>query len=415
MSQPSTPFSGVDDNPFFPSFHQQQQLLTQGDLDDLFSSSGSDQPVFSSNNSETFDDPDFSFDDASVAQINTSTASNGPNPDFSQYNFGDAFTVCPSPDTKPQHLYSVDTRQSSRVLGNPHTIPPSHRAPYLRSHTNSPCPHPAQPSVRRRSLSQGDADRVAAANTIANPTFVRLQAPRSRSTTPEEKRRGSPYARHARSASQGPSPRGRPLKTPSAPYGLHGSPLLGGMLSMPIGTPLDDVIEVEDSGSAEHASKFDQRHSQKDVQSLSLYAKADGPAIRQIDHPNDLAKSRQIIQIGAMALRSSPGLDPKLLTEPSSTHHERILKKLDDIEHHLSLENGYSSDALRGCTMIREALANKTEMDLKLRAASADVQRDSLDAPSMVYSEMDCDVYDGANEDDEFMQLLMQDIIKQSG
>jgi len=176
---------------------------------------------------------------------------------------------------------------------------------------------------------------------------------------------------------------------------------------MPIGTPLNDVMEVDASGYAEHASKTS-HYGRKDFHFFGRCATENGPAIWPIDHPEGISKSRQIIQIGAMAMQSSPGPDPTLSTEPYSTHHERILKKLEDIEQHLSLENGYSSDALRGCKMIREALAKKTEMDLMLRDAE-EVQYDALDAPSKVYSEMGCDFYDGSNEDNEQWKLLIQE------
>ncbi|KAI8943191.1 hypothetical protein NX059_001220 [Plenodomus lindquistii] len=412
MSQPSTPYNGGILDPFdaIHNHQQQQQLLSREELEDLFSSGGSDQPLYSSNNTEVFDDLDFSFDDGSLARLNSSNTSTISTPDFSTYSFGNAAQAYPTPEPNSPHPYPLDFKQSSSgfQIGQPSLL--NNRPPYPRSNTTTPHLHPAQPYIRRRSLSQGDADRIAAANTISNPTFVRLQAPRARSTTPEEKRRGAPYAQHGRSASQGPGPRGRPMKQPTTPYGRNGSPLVGGMFSTPIGTPLDDLMEVEDSGcSGSGSSSSRSSYHAPGPAGPSIHTRDSSPIIQHMTRPEDLARSRQIIQIGAMAMRPSTNLDPNLPGTPAVAHHECILKKLDDIEFYLSQDNGHNPDALRGCRMIREALANRMEMDQIILDSKDEVESDTLDAPSTVYSEMDCGFMGNGDDDNELMKLLMQE------
>ncbi|KAF2851807.1 hypothetical protein T440DRAFT_58713 [Plenodomus tracheiphilus IPT5] len=411
MSQPSTPFDGVAFDPFLQSSNhhgqQQQQLLSREELENLFTSH---QNLHFPNNSEVFDDLDFSFDNASLAQINLSTASTISTPDFSTYSFGNAALAYPTPGPNSPQPYPLDVKHSSHYLSNTHPALLSSGPPHLRSNTTTPYLNPPQPNIRRRSLSQGDADRIAAANTISNPTFVRLQAPRARSTTPEEKRRGAPYAQHSRSSSQGPGPRGRPMKQPTTPYGRHGSPLVGGMFSTPIGTPLDDVMEVDDSVSTGSPSGLSRssHFAQDALGSSNLHTRENSPIIKRMMRPGDLARSKQIIHIGAMTTRKFSNLDPNLPATPPVTHHERILKKLDDVEHHLSQENGYNADALRGCKMIREALAKKMEMDI-INKESEEMESDTLDAPSTVFSDMDCSFMGACDDDNELMKLLMQE------
>lgn len=374
----------------------------------MFSSCGSEQPLFSSNNSEGFDDLDFPFDDTSLVQINLSTASLSTTPDFSTYSFGNEALSYSTPEPHSPSLYPDAIEQASHYSTNTHLALLSSRPSHLRSNTTTPYLHPTQPYVRRRSLSQGDADRIAAANTISNPTFVRLRAPRGRSTTSEEKKRGVPYAQYGRTASQGPGSRGRPLKQPKTLHGRHGSPLVDGMVSMPIGTPLDDVMEVEDSGTLRSRGRSSY-YAQEAADSFNNHTQDGGPTIKRMTHFEDLKRSRHIVQIGVMATKTgSPNPDPSLQSGPSISHHERILAKLDEIEHHLVQQNGYNAEALRGCTMIREALAKKMGVD---QLIEDEVESDTLDAPSTIFSEMGCSFMGGGDGDDgdELMKLLMQD------
>jgi hypothetical protein len=127
--------------------------------------------------------------------------------------------------------------------------------------------------------------------------------------------------------------------------------MMAGMISMPIGTPMD-----EDMTSHSQAS-FSGTHNPgepKYPQSRAL-PQHNEPVLERMMHPADLARSKHIIQIGAMAVvnRARGTVDPRILGEAPGTG---VLRKLDDVERHLSSKYGVCEEALRACTTIREAL-----------------------------------------------------------
>ncbi|KAF2822162.1 hypothetical protein CC86DRAFT_425754 [Ophiobolus disseminans] len=244
MSQPSTPFNDTAIDPFLPAFGQEE--YTQSQLDDLFGSTPSDDPVFSSTNSDTLDSIDYTF--ASPFHTPFETPSHTP---FDS----------PTPSTPAYSSYTLSRPTSSYPSPHPHPLSAPYYPPFQAhlhpSAYQRPTPlyaahpdlnpyfllpnAPPQNYSRRRSLSHNDADRP------PNPTFARLQAQRARCATSEEKRRAGPYGMHGRSVSQGRA-------------GRLGGAGLGGM--------------------------------------------DDGVCVRHMTDTTQLAHSRRIIEIGALGIRS---------------------------------------------------------------------------------------------------------------
>jgi hypothetical protein len=379
MSQPSIAFNGAASDTFFPMIEQDH--YTQDQLDELFGQSPSDQPVFSTANSEVLDDLDFTFDDAVLSHANASNNSTISTPDFSSYNFGQQNPTYPShPGATSPHPYPLEHHQRS-YLQPPRSLP-------IRAQTNSSFLLPSQPPqgyIRRRSLSTNDADR------IPNPTFVRLQAPRARSTTPEEKRRAGPYPRHGRSASQ---PRGRPLKNVGMGYmpNMQGSPLGGGMTT--IGTPMCEESEMEGMGR----SMYGRGEAMVGMQ----YERHEDPIMTRMTDPTQLAHSRRVIQIGAMAVRNHIPLP--LAIDPRFNSHESMLKKLEDVERHLKVQDADNEEALRGCEMIREALGKRVNV------LDSPIEENGLEKPSTVMENGDEEKLFGVGFDEEgLMGLLVRE------
>jgi hypothetical protein len=176
------------------------------------------------------------------------------------------------------------------------------------------------------------------------------------------------------------------MKPTSTPYAQYGSPLVDGMLPTPIGTSLNEMMEVEDL-----------RYGYQDNRA-GLSMSSEGPVFRYMTRPDDLVRSRQIIQIGAMVVQHRSRVDRRL-EETDSNVQERLLKKLANIEKHLKETKG--EEALRGYRMIREALGMTIDHDDV--APTVENDTGTLEAPSKV---PDCDMYDGGNE---LMEMLMRE------
>ena len=174
----------------------------------------------------------------------------------------------------------------------------------------------------------------------------------------------------------------------SIPYAQHGSLLICGMLPTPIGTPLNEMMEVEDLRCG---------HQDNGTDGIGLATVPEGPVFQHMTRPDELARSRQIIQIGAVAVKSRSTLDPRLM-QTGMNDRELILKKLADIEAHLKKTKG--EEVLRGCRMIREALGKKLDAD-EVTDTVEDEDPAALGAPS----KLDCDTYDDGSE---VMEMLMR-------
>jgi hypothetical protein len=104
-----------------------------------------------------------------------------------------------------------------------------------------------------------------------------------------------------------------------------------------------------------------------------------------------------------MVVSDRSKLDPRLEQQTAMDTRERILKKLRDIENYL--KDTRNDEALRGCGLIRKALAKKTEYE-DLTSTKDDVAGDHLGAPSKALTERDYSMYDAA-DDNEILAMLM--------
>ena len=370
--------------------HEQQ--LAQADFEELFGSDTSNQPNFLLNDRESLDEFHLNDHHLSVVPFDSSNSSTISTSSFSNYNFGQRSSVYATPDSYATQPYPVELQRTYQAgaYQQASTLRP---LPF-RSHTNDVYHHPTHPPPgyeRRRSLSHGDADRIAASNSVANPTFVRLSAPRATSIIPEDNKRSGRYSQHGRSASQSPAPRGRQWKPTSMPY--KGTPLVDGMLTMPLGTPMNE---------AEYLIRSPVHKAQtRDMGGYGLPVHPWGPNYRQMTRPDELARSRQIIEIGAMVVTNPSKLDPSLEPQPSLT---QILKNLDDIEEHL--KESTDEEALRSCKLIREALVKTTVRD-DMVGTKEEISEDDMEAPSKVLEESGYDIY-SALDDNDFMAMLVK-------
>jgi hypothetical protein len=172
------------------------------------------------------------------------------------------------------------------------------------------------------------------------------------------------------------------------PYTMPGQPPAFGT---PLGAPLD-----------RQGSRKRPRYPLRECDAYNnppMYLTAD---------PYRLAHSRRIIEIGAMAVRKHGKIDPALEDSDGMSAHERILRKLEDVEKYLRRDEGDNEDALKWCAMIRAAL-------LEIRAKAQDggkggeVQKEDEDVPSKMMT-VDGDVlFDSGLDDDGIMGLLMRE------
>lgn len=344
MSRPSTPY---DMGPFFGDIGQ-ETLLHSMQQGGRFHSGEVDDLIFAPNQSQISDGLDSTFN-RSLTNSEASNPSTGSTPSFSNFAFSHPSPTYSTPGPNYPQPYPLETHYQFQNHGQS-SLP-------IRAQTNQISallqrPNPSAPYARRRSLSHGDADRLVPAAGLPKPTFVRMSAPRApRPTVIEDGRRSNTYHNHGRSVSQGPGARGRPLKCNGMKYHAHEDQMMAGMISMPIGTPMD-----EDMTSHSQASVSGTHNPGEPMypQSRAL-PQHNEPVLERMVHPADLARSKHIIQIGAMAVvnRARANVDPRILAEAPGTG---VLRKLDDVERHLSSKYGVCEEALRACTTIREAL-----------------------------------------------------------
>ncbi|EMD58934.1 hypothetical protein COCSADRAFT_128629 [Bipolaris sorokiniana ND90Pr] len=370
MSQPNTPFDGATEDPFLSSSDQ----FSQADFEELFGSGGSDGDIFSSNNSEVFDGTNFTYGDALLVPVDSSSLSVISTPEPSAHSSNRRSLAYPTPEVDKPHPYPFETNRPYEA-SIPQSIFNSRPFP-IRSETNNVHLYSTQlvqPASRRRSLSHGDMDRVVAAS-IPNPTFIRLQAPRAR-TIPEELR-------------------GRDLH------------LRCGMLLTPIGTPLNVVEGTDCDTNITH-----QNHSIENNNPF-FPSFTEGLLFRQMSRPEELARSRQIIEIGALAVTSHSSIGPRLQPYTSASNQERISKKLVNIEEHLGKSGG--AEALRSCKTIRKVLIGTTECEEETKGMDG-VLKDDGNTAANIPKEAYSDLSNGCDDNETMAMLMSQHGVREGG
>lgn len=387
MSQPNEPFPA---DPFTP---QEQELWTEAQIEEAFAQNVSEEPFLSTIFNDGKQTPSFAYNSSSTLNVDSSEPSTISTPDFSGYSFGHqspAFTLL---GKSTPYLYLLEQQQAYHVDHN--YVSPSRPFP-LRAHTNSSLANPIQSPHdynRRRSLSHGDVDRIA--TTASHPTFVRLQGgqgSRPLSAAYEEERRSGYFPGYTRSKSHGP--RGRPLQNavPIQLFGTH------------IGTSLQEPKDKKASKSRKRVHK-----GGDDGKSSPKFA---DPLVRNMTDPAQLAQSRRIIEIGAMAVRNHSKIDPALKAYDNMSPLERIMKKLEDVERYLKQYEIKNAEALKGCAMIRGALKQRARsIDAATEMGEGDMvtHQDALEAPSKVMAEDSFGLFGGVLDDNDLMSLLIHE------
>lgn len=339
MSQPSA----ADD----PLRMADQGCFTPAEIDQLFGYVGTESPSFDGDRNGASHDLFFNFDVETYSTPPEYPAP-PPAPDTPNYNFGQNSNEYPVPGPNTPHPYPVEQQHFNPDPVAPLPIRP--RPQVLRTQTNTSYLQPSHPPpqyTRRRSLSQGDAERITGFNGPSNPTFHRLKAPRARAGDKDEhlqKRRATPYKHgHSRSTSRGTNS-GRSTRS-STPLNMPRNPnLLDGALPTSIGTPMSpDVPHCHCPSAGQQVAIHYEYPSQ-------------GVLFRQMARPDQMERSRRIIEVGAMSVRAP--LDPTLQIDT-----ETILEKLAEVEQYLKCGGDDHRDALEGCAAIREVLMRRLRED----------------------------------------------------
>jgi hypothetical protein len=361
MSQPSILWISNAADPLFPDI--KQESYTDALPEDLFQQTPSEESFFSSTN-DVFDDFALPTGDAPLDCTSLPTAST---PNFSSYGL--------TPGSSAPYTTGTSLPHHQQTCQYPY------RPLLFRAHTNAtPFIQHSQGYDRRRSLSHGDVDRIA-----VHPTFVRLQGSHSsRSTTPEDNASGS--ARHLRSVSQGPTYLGRPLKN-AVPYAFSQSSLVSGTR---IGTPMGPNDERGSRKRVRYPRYQDDDEDNDEVQ------------VRHVTDAAYLTRSRRIIEIGAMAVRNHASRTDDGEANGDETPHQRILKKLADVEMYLQLHERENEAALKGCEMIREALGRSSGL-LESQDTLVD---DGLEVPSEMMPEDGMGLFGVCFGEEDLMSLL---------
>ncbi|KAF2628475.1 hypothetical protein BU25DRAFT_311410, partial [Macroventuria anomochaeta] len=298
-----------------------QEGSTPAQLDQLFDIAGNDQVVYHQNNNKAPGGLDHKSDIPFYYRPpESATPSPAPTPNFSDYNFGQQSSGYPTPGPNTAHSYPIEQQQCF----HPNQAVPlefRQRPQPVRSPTTTLFLQPSQPPpgyARRRSFGQGDGDHIAAINVqVPNPTFMRMQAPRSRSAIPSKHSHKRRAGRHSGSTGQESTSRGSHTRgnvPTSVPYYVNG------MVPTHIGTPLSP-------------DRYAGGHAGSEV------------VIRHMVGPVQMERSQKVIEIGALAVRTS--LDTALM------------KKLEDVERYLKDGDGDREEALKGWKTIREVLMRR--------------------------------------------------------
>ncbi|OAK95550.1 hypothetical protein IQ06DRAFT_284633 [Phaeosphaeriaceae sp. SRC1lsM3a] len=396
MSQPSAPWMDTTIDPFLPS--PEQELYTQAEIEEAFAQHASDQPFLSSTYVDGLQAPSLTYDSGSMLNTDSSGPSTVSTPGFSDYGFGEQWPADALSGASTPYPHPLEQEQTYQV--DPQYAAQSRPLPFhARTDSSSALSTRPPPGyARRRSLSHGDLDPVAPAP--SHPTFVRLQGfigSRHIFAAPEDDRRPAHFLRHSRSSSQGPSVLGRPLQH-AVPY-----PMIGTHIGTSIHSPCD-----KKASKSRKRSKPAHTHDHGGATTPKI---SGSPILRKMTDPAHLAQSRRIIEIGAMAVRKhSNKLDPRLQDNGNAglSPHERIMKKLEDIECYLPQDEARNGEALKGCAMIREALIDAAG-NMGAGDGAGEKDEDALEAPSKIMGGDEMGLFGGCLDENDLTSLLMRE------
>lgn len=323
-----------------------QADLAQAQLDALFDTIETDHLVYNPEKSEAFDDFEFRYGLTAYPTPPDSTApSSAPTPDLSDYSFDQPYTGHLTPGPSTPHPYPVEQQLQCFDFNMAPSSQAHQRPRVLRSQTNTSYLAPMHQTpgyARRRSLSQSDVDHVAASNAPApNPTFVRLQTPRSRSVTPDGTSRRRRAGQHSRSSSR----RSNGPDRQSLSANMQG--LVNGRVVKLLGDPMPSESPSYHRSTVQHPWSVNDGHSKGYIEDQVVF--------KHMARPEQMERSQKIIEIGAMAITGP--VDPSLESNGAT-----ILKKLEEVEQYLKAECGGCEDVLRGCMSIREAVKGKMRL-----------------------------------------------------
>ncbi|PSN65834.1 hypothetical protein BS50DRAFT_668355 [Corynespora cassiicola Philippines] len=427
MSQPSQPWNGCSLDPALLS-------TSQGDSSPEYLNTAPNvinigTPTFSSADSPILERFNVSFDNASLAQPNCSTTST---PELSGYTFGHRSAPAShyptlasnSPNSYPLQIqrasYSNSSKQTNSIHSVERPLPIRTQTVSSHLHTSAPESHslPSLPRTQqpyhRRSLSQGDADRIAALEAVrparpSNPVFFRLQVPRAHSTTPEDEARRQCNRlrlneRDIFELCQSHYERGNAsLATMEAPTSIP--PGMNGIaVPIPIGVPLGEVLSPPAQEQI-HAPY----HEEGKNRVVFRYMSGD-----------NRERGMRVIEIGAMAVLNTYREREDVLDEDGTMSTTiRILKKLDELQEHLNHELEDSEMGDKGCDMIREALEKKKRMASVIKAEEID-EKDKLALAHITSRHKDDDsddplpppshVFDDEERDQMFAMVLLNEL-----
>lgn len=199
---------------------------------------------------------------------------------------------------------------------------------------------------------------------------------------------------------------------------LQGNVQLGGMQLTSIGTPIDALGLEDESG---YRTEDLDSHGNRIRQKLPEQSACQPPlVVQRMSRPEDIERSTQIIQIGAMAIRN-PRIDPALdhvTTGEDLSHLEHAIKKLIEVVSHLRKDKGDKAHAIAACVAIKDNLLKKLEFgEHRVLGMFGDIETEDMlnevEAEDML-NEMEADIEDENapsnvmrdNDDDTFSRSM---------
>ncbi|KAF2000977.1 hypothetical protein P154DRAFT_534408 [Amniculicola lignicola CBS 123094] len=421
---PSLSYMGEDDG----GFHQQ--------LDSVFGPF-STEPTFTTSpaTSDVLDDLSSTYDTALFSSATTSGVST---PDFSAFNFGHRVqrslpsNYPPPPNPGQPNPYPIQL-QRQRHGGDQHILQLPHRPAPVRAATNTEGirPQAQQHSTRvnqpfhRRSLSQGDAELLAARAT--NPQLFCLQHGRGRSVTPGPND-GRSLGRKARGCA--------PTSTPCGNMPLVQTHVVRGHEPMPMfsrhdGTPIGISVGMTESsrGDLRGVRNGQSRTGAPGHVDNSLPLMARGRShgntengrpryeLRHMSEEEKRRESRRVIEIGALMVlkkggsTGTAGLGNQRKNEGEGEDgivgEDKMLKMVDRMETHIRRTGDPSGKGLTAVEMFREVLAENTQVgDCDTNGSASPYM-----TPGAIFSEADSlfDAHPSPNDDIYAMHMNEHD------